>query len=119
MLNCFDALLGLKLIWNCSESTRGCGSSIGEFAGPASGSLGAWIQCYKCRTVNPVETRVAPTEEEKSIPCGWVGTPNGGTPSLDETGKMFQDPKDFASNGEYYYPVKFHVAKGCTCRFYT
>jgi hypothetical protein len=32
---------------------------------------------------------------------------------------IFQDPKDFASNGEYYHPIKFHVAKGCTCRFYT
>jgi hypothetical protein len=72
--------------------------------------------------VNPVEARaeaVDAPEDAKSIPCGWIGTPNGGNPSLDDTGKLFQDPKDFASNGEYYYPTKFHVANGCTCRFYT
>jgi hypothetical protein len=57
--------------------------------------------------------------DKTAIPCGFVRMDNYGTASLTETGKKFKSPADFAMNGEYYYPVAFHVSAACSCRFYT
>jgi hypothetical protein len=99
---------------------------MGDFAGPTSGSFNELAMCYRCSAINNAAIQTIVTREvsgappgDEAIPCGFVRTPNGGNPSLDETGKKFTSPKDFANNGEYYYPIKWHVSRGCTCRFYT
>jgi hypothetical protein len=99
---------------------------MGNFAGPTSGSFNELAMCYKCSVVNTAAVQTTATRavgfaprEKKAIPCGHVSTLDGGNPSLDETGKKFMSPKDFANNGEYYYPIKWHVSRNCTCRFYT
>ncbi|KAF1915297.1 hypothetical protein BDU57DRAFT_451677 [Ampelomyces quisqualis] len=95
-----------------TEASRGVGAPIGEFVGPMTGSFGKnWIECYKCwftkdnRMAARAPTLVVKEVRDKAaIPCGFARLAEGGTASLNDTGKKFKSPANFAINGDYYYP---------------